>query len=78
MLKLKSVWLIIICLVVIGSMISLPSMTKASGSFISGSYGGKSYSCMCRVNMILVKATRYTSCYMVVHKMLINFQQEQK
>lgn len=43
LLKLKSVWLIIICLVVIGSMISLPSITKASGSFISGSYGGKSY-----------------------------------
>ena len=43
MLRHKSIWLIVICLVLISSMVSLPSMTKASGNFISGSYGGKSY-----------------------------------
>ena len=43
LLRHKRIWFIVICLVLIGSMVSLPSMTKAAGDFISGSYGGKTY-----------------------------------
>ncbi|GGA16675.1 extracellular catalytic domain type 1 short-chain-length polyhydroxyalkanoate depolymerase [Psychrobacillus lasiicapitis] len=43
MLRHKRIWLIVFCLVLIGSMVGLPSITNASGSFISGSYGGKNY-----------------------------------
>nr|WP_093060398.1 PHB depolymerase family esterase [Psychrobacillus sp. OK028] len=43
LIRYKRIWFFVICLVLIGSMVSLPSMTKASGGFISGSYGGKTY-----------------------------------
>lgn len=43
MLRHKRIWLILICLALISSIVSLPSITKASGGFISGSYGGKTY-----------------------------------
>ncbi|MDF2068426.1 PHB depolymerase family esterase [Bacillus sp. Cr_A10] len=43
MLRFKRIWLVIFCLVLISSMVGLPSMTKASGGVISGTYGGKTY-----------------------------------
>ena len=43
MIRIKRIWFVVICLVLISHIVGSHSVTKASGGFVSGSYGGKTY-----------------------------------
>ena len=43
MIRIKRIWFVVICLVLISPIVGLHSVTKASGWFVSGSYGEKTY-----------------------------------